>query len=157
MPRYISLSEYGTGNSRKNMRNYGNDYMQSYQNYHKFMEYLRNLETYKEEFKGKIPYFWGMRKNWFPLILLGAVKEGNQEALNLFNKMVKDRSCHSFYYKYRQIAPEEPFGLGGGDYDLIVVSGLECDNKHIDTIMKFFGLKYYLYNNTDGLYADGGF
>ena len=70
---------------------YGNDYMQSYQNYQKFMEYLRYLETYKEEFKGKIPYFWGMRKNWFPLILLGAVKEGNQEALNLFNKMVKDR------------------------------------------------------------------
>lgn len=157
MARYISLKEYGTGNSSKNMRDYREQFIHSYQNYQKFMEYLEHLEEYKEEFKGKIPYFWGMRKNWFPLVLLGAVKDGNQQALQLFNRLVADRGCHSFYYKYLQSAPEEPFGLGGGDYYLIGVSGMECKNKYIDVIMSFFGLKYYLYDNIDGLYADGGF
>lgn len=157
MPRYIDLSEYGTGNRNKNMQNYGNQYMQSYQNYERFLEYLRHLEEYKEEFKGKIPYFWGMRKNWLPLVLLGAVKEGNQQALQLFNKMVKDKGCHSFYYKYLQSAPEEPFGIGGGDYYLVVVSGLECKDCYIKEIMQFFGLKYYMHENDDGLYADSGF
>ena len=103
MARYISLKEYGTGNSSKNMRDYREQFIHSYQNYQKFMEYLEHLEEYKEEFKGKIPYFWGMRKNWFPLVLLGAVKDGNQQALQLFNRLVADRGCHSFYYKYLQM------------------------------------------------------
>ena len=114
MPRYISLSEYGTGHSRKNMRNYGNDYMQSYQNYHKFMEYLRNLETYKEEFKGKIPYFWGMRKNWFPLVILDkyVARHGikaHQERLDcgvLFMALLHDSDACSFYLdSYEVVKP----------------------------------------------------
>ena len=159
MSKYISLSDYGSGNAQKNMRasGYNGSFAQSYHNYHKFMEYLKHLEEYKEEFKDKVPQFWGMRKNWFPLILLGAVKDGYPQAMELYNMFVRERGSHSFYYKGLQSAPEEPFGLGGGDYYLIEVSGMEAKEEYISAIMNFFGLKFYIHDNDDGLYADSGF
>ena len=159
MAKYLTFKEYGTMNRQKNLKTYGYEspFGRSLQNYNMFMEFLKHLEEYKEEFKDQIPYFWGMRKNWFPLVLLGAVKMGNTEALDLFNKMVKDGKCHSFYYKYLQSAPEEPFGLGGGDYDVVVISGIDKYEPYLKIIIDFFGLDACLLNSLDGLYADGGF
>lgn len=62
-----------------------------------------NKVMHRPEFGKK--YFFGMRRNWFPLILLGKYtinhgKKSAEERINiaiLFMSMLETDSCHSFY------------------------------------------------------------
>jgi len=105
-----------------------------------FLKDLENLESLRDEFKDKVDYFWGMRKNWFPLILLKEVKLGNQAALQLFNKMISDKNSHSIYYKGWKKAWVNPYrGLDDRVYYVLILS-LETENlKYVEEILINYG------------------
>lgn len=108
-----------------------------------FIDALENLESLKKECGGKVEYFWGMRKNWFPLVLLRAAKVGNQQALDMFNQMVQERRCHNIYYKGHEWDWVDPFStFNDKKEDVIIFTAEENDLPYVYAILNFFGLKY---------------
>jgi hypothetical protein len=118
-----------------------------------FINALKNLESLRDECKGKVPYFWGMRKNWFPLVLLRAAKVGNQQALTMFNQMVQDRNAHSIYYKTWSTAFVDPCGsLDMREYYVITIS-IDPDNlPYVAAILNFFGFRYHFSDCFEGIW-----
>lgn len=117
------------------------------------IDVLENLDKLRDECKDKVPYFWGMRKNWFPLVLLRAAKVGNESALKLFNQLVEEKDSHSIYYKGFRSAAVDPFCVFNDDRYYVVFISIDPDNfPYVSAILNFFGLKHYFSNNFDGIW-----
>ena len=113
-----------------------------------FIYALEHLGDLKKECEGKVPYFWGMRKNWFPLVLLRAAKVGNQQALMMFNQMVQEKRAHNIYYKGHGWEWEDPFNTFNErkeEYILFTAEG--SDLPYVYAILNFFGFNYNQFTN----------
>lgn len=113
-----------------------------------FIDALENLEDLKKECEGKVEYFWGMRKNWFPLVLLRAGKVGNEQALAMFNQMVQERRAHNIYYKGHEWDWVDPNCIfNEKKEDVIIFTAEGNDLPYVYAILNFFGFSYYQFKN----------
>lgn len=71
-----------------------------------FVQFAEGIDSLKEAHKESFNYFKGMRKNWFPLVLLGysdvmyfraADAQQRNEVYASFNAYNESPECHRFY------------------------------------------------------------
>ena len=111
-----------------------------------FVQFANGIESLKEAHKESFDYFKGMRKNWFPLVLLGysdvmyfraADVQQRNEVYASFNAYNTSSECHRFYLD----------GVRKSGNGLIIscslVSGEDL-NSMVAIIMGYFGFNYKL-------------
>ena len=103
------------------------------------------LEGYKQKYKKDFKYFFGMRKNWFGLILLPLAEEGNQTALNAFNSLLKDKRFNRVYAQavYRDYI--DKISVGSFEQEWVLrFTAYEQDMRHVynitEKIVKMYGI-----------------
>ena len=106
------------------------------------------LPQYKENYKKEFRYFFGLRKNWFGLLLLPLVAEENQMAIVAFCKLLEDKKFNKVYAQSVHQDYIDKISIGSFEQEWVLkFTAYEKDIQHVykitEKIVKMYGIDCY--------------